>query len=58
MDNCQDALKELVEVLDEYLGSDPELANHRETEVRLESTMEQCVRLLRNLGVDPNVTDS
>ena len=57
MDNCQDALKELVEVVDEYLGSDPQLANHRETEVRLESTMAQCVRLLRDLGVNPNVTE-
>ena len=57
MDNCQDGLQELVEMVDEYLGSDPELANHRETEVRLESTMERCIKLLRDLGVNPKVTE-
>ncbi len=57
MDNCQDGLKELVEVVDEYLGSDPELATYQEAEVRLEVTLERCIKLLRDLGVNLNITE-
>jgi hypothetical protein len=52
-----DCLKDLVEIVDEYLGTDKDNTNAHEVEARLESILVRCVNILKSHGVHPNVTE-